>query len=207
MNIIEEIWRPVQGYEGSYEVSNLGKVRSLDRVIHYQDGSTRNRKGKVLKPCVDISGYAIVYLAHRGHQSAKFVHRLVANCFLLNADSTLEVNHKDGNKSNNCVENLEWCTHRENILHAFQTGLHSKPSIDYMKVISKKGARASAAKSSIPVICETDGLAFVSQNSADRYYGYYPGSVCDAIKRNKSFKGNRFRVLDDSEINSFTLLS
>lgn len=207
MNTIEEIWKPVQGYEGAYEASNLGNVRSLNRVIHYQNGSTRNRKGKVLKPHIDTSGYAVVYLAVSGHQSAKFVHTLVAKCFLPNDDPTLEVNHKDGNKSNNCVENLEWCTHRENILHAFQTGLHGKPLTEHMKAIAKKGARVSASRSSIPVICETDGLAFASQNSADRYYGYYPGSVCNAIKRNKSFKGNRFRVLDDSEINSFTLLS
>lgn len=207
MNNSEAVWVSVFGYEGEYQVSNLGQVRSLNRVITYADGSTRRRQGKILKPYVSPSGYCTVYLAHNGHQSAKFVHVLVANAFLPKPDYKVEVNHKDGNKKNNCIENLEWCTHRENILHSFSSGLHPVFSSDYMRMIGIKGSKVSAKKSSIPIICETDGLAFVSQNAADRYYGYYPGSICNAIKRNKPFKGRKFRKLIDSEIHNITLLS
>lgn len=207
MNSSEIVWLPIKGYEGEYEVSNLGKVRSLARVIICSDGTARRRKGKTLKPHVASPGYCTVYLAHNGHQSAKFVHVLVANAFLPKPDYKVEVNHKDGNKENNCVENLEWCTHKENIAHAFATGLHSIPLSAHMKTIGAKGSRVSAQRSSIAVICENDGLSFVSQNAADRYYGYYPGSVCDAIKRNKPFRGRKFRKLAVSEINHATLLS
>lgn len=207
MNSSEIVWASVDKYEGEYEVSNLGQVRSLDRVITYSDGTVRRRKGKILKPHVDSSGYCTVYLSHNGNQSAKFIHVLVANSFLPKPDYKVEVNHKDGNKKNNCVENLEWCTHKENIAHAFATGLHSIPLSDHMKKIGVKGSNVSAQRSSIAVICETDGLSFVSQNAADRYYGYYPGSVCDAIKRNKPFKGRKFRKLTVSETHNLTLLS
>ncbi len=116
---MEEIWKDIEGYEGKYQVSNLGGVRSLDRKI-----GNYFRKGKVLKPRACRNGYLLVNLYNKySIREAKLVHRLVANAFILNQKNKLEVNHIDGNKHNNTIENLEWCTSSENKKHAIRTGL------------------------------------------------------------------------------------
>ena len=107
--MIEE-WRPVVGYEGLYEVSNTGRVRSLDRYVKTCYGSYRLHKGKVLSPGIRPDGYLVVSLQYRMFR----VHRLVAEAFLPNPDNLPQVNHKDEDKSNNRVDNLEWCDSKYN---------------------------------------------------------------------------------------------
>ena len=107
--MIEE-WRSVIGYEGLYEVSNTGQVRSLDRYVKTCYGSYRLHKGKVLSPSIRPDGYLVVSLQYRMFR----VHRLVAEAFLPNPDNLPQVNHKDEVKSNNCVDNLEWCDSKYN---------------------------------------------------------------------------------------------
>jgi hypothetical protein len=115
---------PVKGYEGNYEVSDTGEVRSIDRTIQCHNGVTLTRKGLVLKqnPHKDTS-YFLVSLWKGNVGSSFYVHRLVAETFLPNKDFLPEVNPKDGNRQNNSVSNLEWVTSLENKLHAIQTGL------------------------------------------------------------------------------------
>lgn len=119
----KEEWRPVVGYEGLYEVSNLGCVRSLDRYVDYK-GIVRFRKGKILKQSLTTTGYKKVTLCDKNHKRkhAK-VHRLVAMAFIPKPKNKNLINHKDGNPLNNRMENLEWCTYSENITHAYQNGL------------------------------------------------------------------------------------
>ena len=93
---MNEIWRSVIGYEGLYEVNNIGRARNP-------------RTGKLLKPYKDKYGYLCVNLYKDGIRKNYFIHRLVAQSFLPNPDNLPQVNHKDENKENNCVENLEWC--------------------------------------------------------------------------------------------------
>ena len=107
--MIEE-WRPVVGYEGLYEVSNTGRVRSVDRYVKTCYGSYRLHKGKVLSPGIRPDGYLVVSLQYRMFR----VHRIVAEAFLPNPDNLPQVNHKDEDKSNNRVDNLEWCTAKYN---------------------------------------------------------------------------------------------
>ena len=107
--MIEE-WRPVVGYEGLYEVSNTGRVRSVDRYVKTCYGSYRLHKGKVLSPGIRPDGYLVVSLQYRMFR----VHRLVAEAFLPNPDNLPQVNHKDEDKSNNRVDNLEWCDSKYN---------------------------------------------------------------------------------------------
>ena len=107
--MIEEIWRPVVGYEGLYEVSNIGRVRSLDRFYY------RLHKGKVLSPTKDRYGYLTVTLNCNGKSKTIKIHRLVAQAFLPNPDNLPQVNHKDEDKTNNNVDNLEWCTAKYNV--------------------------------------------------------------------------------------------
>ncbi len=114
-------WKDVQGYEGVYQVNKLGEIRSLDR--HTKIGW---RKGRVLKGVKGNNGYLRLTLC-KNHIKKNFtVHRLVALTFIPNPDKLEQVNHINGIKSDNRVENLEWCTASENTYHAYKTGLTSK---------------------------------------------------------------------------------
>lgn len=123
MNIVNEEWRDISGYEGFYQVSNLGRVRSCDRVVMRNDNSSSFIKGRLLKPSLDRKGYFRIALYKDGSRYFFLVHRLVAIAFLVIETSRNEVNHKNGVKDDNRVENLEWCTHLENMRHAIATGL------------------------------------------------------------------------------------
>ena len=111
--MIEE-WRDIKGYEGIYQVSNLGNVCSLDRVIkHYPKDYFQ--EGKVLSPALSRNGYPMVILVNHNKRKTRNVHRLVAEAFIPNPNNLPQVNHKDENKTNNCVDNLEWCTQKYNL--------------------------------------------------------------------------------------------
>ncbi len=101
-----ELWKDVIGYEGLYQVSTWGNVRSLDRVVVHNNGKRQHRKGKILKPFKDGQGYLRVEFKNHAYS----VHRLVAETFIPNLNNYLEVNHKDENTSNPKIDNLEWCT-------------------------------------------------------------------------------------------------
>ena len=106
--MIEE-WRPIEGYEGLYEVSNTGKVRSVDRYVKYSNGQIHLHKGKVLSPVKSNFGYLLVSLCCNGKYKSISVHRLVAQAFIENPDNLPEINHKNEDKTNNSVDNLEFC--------------------------------------------------------------------------------------------------
>lgn len=109
----KEIWKPIKGYEGYYEVSNLGRVRSVERIVERKDGSIRRYKGKILSPCFP-HGYAHVNLARNGKYKSVKVHRLVAESFIPNPNNYSEINHKNEIKDDNRVSNLEWCSRKYN---------------------------------------------------------------------------------------------
>lgn len=110
-----EIWKPAKGFEGYYEVSNLGRIRSMDRVI-YDTVRKCNRllKGKVLSQRDNGNGYMGVVFCKEHKLYSKYTHILVAETFLENPENLPEVNHKDEDKGNNVFTNLEWCTHYYN---------------------------------------------------------------------------------------------
>ena len=111
---MKEIWIDIKNFEGIYQVSNLGRVRSLARWIKCKDGKTIYRKGRILKP-QPASGYRQVILSVNGEKKWFSVHRLVAETFIPNPDNLPEVNHKNEDKYDNRVENLEWCSHSYNM--------------------------------------------------------------------------------------------
>jgi hypothetical protein len=112
---MQEIWLPVLGYEGLYEVSNMGKVRSLDRIVPDKTHGTRKLNGKFLAQTVDEFGRKSVVFSKHSITLKKRVHLIVAAHFLGPNVSGLEVCHNDGNNSNNCVTNLRYDTHKSNM--------------------------------------------------------------------------------------------
>lgn len=140
-----EIWKDINDYEGYYQISNQGSVRSVDRF----DG-VHDRKGTVIKQNLKQNGYLQVGL--RKHNGRKWfgVHRLVAIHFIENPGNKPQVNHIDGNKRNNTVENLEWVSEKENQNHASVTGLRSNmPKGENHPCFGKYGSDSKSAK---PVI-------------------------------------------------------
>lgn len=122
-----EIWKDVTGYEGGYLISNFGRLKSLERKVKIKGGAYRNKAEKIINPKINVKGYNFHYLSLNGKKKGLYFHRLVAICFISNPENKIEVNHIDGNKSNNNVSNLEWCSKSENMIHSYKTGLH-KPT-------------------------------------------------------------------------------
>ena len=116
-----EIWKPISGYEGFYEVSNLGRIRSLERIVECSDGRKRKIKDRTLKGSSYSGGYSGVTLHKDGCAKSVNIHLIVAEAFVPNPLEKEEVNHKDENPSNNHASNLEWVTHKENINYSTRT--------------------------------------------------------------------------------------
>ena len=111
---MEEIWKDVVGYEGLYQVSNKGRIKSICSHVRLQNGELMKKKPHILKP-QNRCGYRCVNLFKDGRSRTVNIHRLVAESFLCNPHNYEVVNHKDENRANNNVDNLEWCTYAYNI--------------------------------------------------------------------------------------------
>ena len=156
---MEEIWKEVENYQ-NYEVSNLGNVRN-------------KKTGRYLKPNITTCGYARARLYNKDGVKPIMIHRLVASAFLSNPDNKPEVNHMDGNKVNNSVTNLEWCTKSENMRHAVDTGLK--------KGFALKGADNPMSKK--VVMMDKSGeiiRMFPCAKSVERELGYFVSNIVNA---------------------------
>jgi hypothetical protein len=123
--MIEEIWKPIIGYENLFQISNYGNVRNLPK---QSIDKSRNRgiiEARLFSSHYDQKGYLRIRLWHGENKTfiTHKIHRLVAQHFISNPDQKPMINHKDGNKANNYFENLEWSTNAENIQHAYDIGL------------------------------------------------------------------------------------
>jgi hypothetical protein len=142
-----EIWKPVPDFEGYYEVSNYGRVKSLSRTIKYTNNRVHNTPGKIIKLGKHRNGYLVVRLYKNQNEKKWLVHRLVATVFIPNLEEKPQINHIDGNKANNNVDNLEWATASENGIHAFKTGLNipssklSEEEVIAIKVLLSKNVK------------------------------------------------------------------
>lgn len=176
---MKEIWKAVVGYEGYYEISNLGNVRSHERIITCQVRTrsgkviirNENKKAKNLKVCVGSHGYYTANFQVNKIHVAVNIHRLIAEAFIPNPEGKLTVNHKDGVKTNIAISNLEWATHSENTNHAFKTGLQKPTCIS--------GADNSKSK---PVIQTNEAgnvlNRFVNAREAERKTNITNTNIC-----------------------------
>ncbi len=115
----KEEWKAIKGYEGYYEISNLGRVKSVERVVtNNQNGGVRVVPEKILRSTDNGNGYKIVGLRKKQKRKNFYIHRLVAEHFTENPEKHNCVNHKNFKKYDNTAENLEWCTQKENIYHS-----------------------------------------------------------------------------------------
>jgi len=135
-----EEWRAIPGYEGFYEASELGAIRSVDRTINHSRGGDLKcfRKGRILSPTLNKrNGYLCVNLCLKGVTKTRRVNRLICLAFHLNPDNKPYVNHKDGDKTNNAKDNLEWSTAQENVLHAIEYGFSNPSAIKHPKIFTQ----------------------------------------------------------------------
>lgn len=128
----KEFWKSVKGYEGYYEVSNLGRVRSVTRKIERTNPKKTDEKmeftyrGKLVKFWLTKKGYCRVTLNRDNIKRNHLVHRLVCDAFIENTDNKPQVNHKNGIKTDNTYSNLEWCTNEENFIHSVINGMQPR---------------------------------------------------------------------------------
>lgn len=120
-----EIWKDIPDYDGKYQISNYGRVKRLKRNVFVRvlGKTVEISTPKILKLNLVKSGYLYITITANNTKRTLKIHRLVAEVFIPNPNDLPEVNHIDGNKENNCVDNLEWCTHKENIQHALKNNL------------------------------------------------------------------------------------
>lgn len=164
MSSWSEEWRDIPGYEGRYQVSDMGRVKSLARVVDRGRWGEVDVPERVIKPVRINTGYLSVHLYLTGKYKTLLLHRLVADTFLPNPDGLPEVNHLNGVRTDNRVENLEWCTREENLRHCYYT----------LNVDSDKPKR--------PVICLDTGTRYRSVSEAARKNGVLPSGVTQTCR-------------------------
>lgn len=164
---MKEIWKDIIDFEGYYQISNYGRVKSLKRIITMKNGRLRPIKERILSPKSKDNDYLFILLCKDGNQSPFYIHRLVAIHFIDNPLNKEYVNHKDGDKTNTYYKNLEWATFSENMIHAYKTGL------------AIKGENHTQAK------LTNEQVAYIKENykGKDRMFGAKPLAIKFGVSR------------------------
>lgn len=184
-----ENWKDIKGYEGLYQISDLGRVKSLERDVYCQNGIVRHIEEKILASSLDGGGYPLVHLCKNRKSKTILVHRLVAEAFIPNPENNPQVNHKDENPLNNFVENLEWCTARYNT----NFGTRNERMIQNRRSYKlENNPRAKA------VFCVELNKTFDCAKRVEEELGICGSAICQACKgKIKTAGGFHWRYADD----------
>lgn len=167
---MNEIWKDIPGYENIYQASNLGNIRThIDKVTYTEKRGFRKWEQRILKQKRTKDKCHRVCLWKDGKEKTLLVHRLVAMAFIPNPDNLATINHKDGNRDNNIVSNLEWMSLADNIRHGFETGLYG----------TNKKTRITNKKTG-------EILEFLSMSKASIYLGHNVGYISGELKKGKN---------------------
>lgn len=171
--LVDEVWKDIKGYENAYQASNKGRIRSLDRVVRMGEKNLRCI-GKIFKGKINKNGYVTVFLSTHKNRKCFLSHRLVADTFIPNPKNKPQVNHINGIKTDNRVENLEWCTAKENVTHSWKIGLSKK-------IIGEKnylyGLHPDKSPNAKKVKCTESDKCWGSITSAGNYLGIKPNML------------------------------
>lgn len=154
---MKEIWKDIQGYEGLYMISNYGNVKSL--------GNNKSRKEKILNPRTNTKGYKQIALCKNNKRKYYSIHKLVALHFIPNPNNLSEINHKDENKNNNSIENLEYCDHKYNMNYGTRTERARN------KTKGREGLKGEKNPTSKKVKCLNTGEIFSTVSDAAEWSG------------------------------------
>jgi hypothetical protein len=179
---MEEIWKPVVGYEGYYEISNLGRVKTSAIFIRH-DGNWSEEGGyikkiKIRNQQTNRYGYKTIKLCKLGNCKQMRVHRLVAEAFIPTDNLNNQINHIDGDKTNNNIANLEWVTAAENMRHAWETGLVNKDH-----TIGSKHHNALLDEQKVVEIRKLYEAGGITQKEIAEMYGVKFGTIKDVISK------------------------
>ena len=198
---MNEIWKDIDGWEGIYQVSNLGRVRSIDRIVHRSCNGDKFVKGKLLLLRHDKDGYKTVHFrdASTGKNKLMKVHRIVASAFIPTPDGKDQIDHINGIRDDNRAENLRWCTCKENLNFPIAKSNNSrstKESYNRFPELRKLRSKTIGGTGKIKMLVKKDGKvigSFDSQKQAATRLGIAPSTFSAYItKRLKSPKGYEF---------------
>lgn len=176
----------MNGYEGLYQISNLGRVKSLPKLMTNGKGNYY-RKERILKPITQDAGYFTVTLYKDRKDTMYYIHKLVAEAFIPNLNNLPIINHKDEDKHNNRVDNLEWCTDEYNLNYGIRN-----------KSISE--AMINNPLQSKPVICVETGIIYPSMQEVERLLKIHNSHICDCCKgRRKRAGGYHWEYVEEGD--------
>ena len=183
---MEEIWKDIKGYEGLYQVSNYGRVKSLEKI----DLKGYHRREKILITSCGSDGYCQVGLTKKNIRKMYKAHRLVAEAFIPNPENKPQINHIDGDKTNNVMKNLEWVTREENMQHAYKIGLtKGHKGHKHSEETKSRISNSLKAKYGIKVICITTGEIFSSIKTAAQNTNATESGICLCCKGKQNYSG------------------
>lgn len=186
---MDEIWKDIPGYEGLYQVSNLGKVKSLERTVVSKTNVVKRVHERIKKPVIDEHGYCTVSLYKNNKERILFVHRIVLAAFVGPCPEGMQVNHIDCNPCNNCLTNLEYVTPSENIQHSYK---HNRNNNIRSKEFYKKMGQNCYKE----VECITDGNKFKSVKEASTFYNISRNVLYNRCKDGECVNGLSFRYVE-----------